>query len=169
MLNRIKNLVFFVYKKVEFSWTCVQNKRLPWQPWTCILILFARGGPKEQKISENQKNVSAIGQSVLKKLMSWGIIVLPIGLIGLNKKKSFHRWAVQRFSLERILKTHYSDKLWMNKEKITRTGFELATSGCAGALPTELTSHTLAVSLLWQCLCSGAPVGSHSTRPYTAL
>ena len=33
----------------------------------------------------------------------------------------------------------------------------------AGALPTELSSPTLAVSLFCQYLCSGAPVRSHET------
>ena len=34
----------------------------------------------------------------------------------------------------------------------------------AGALPTELSSPTLAVSLFCQYLCSGAPVRSHETK-----
>ena len=42
----------------------------------------------------------------------------------------------------------------MNKDKLTRAGFEPATSGLR-PLPTELTSPILAVSLFCQYLCSG--------------
>ena len=47
----------------------------------------------------------------------------------------------------------FFDQFWMDKEKFTRVGFE-PVDWCAGALPTELTSPILAVSLFCQYLCS---------------
>ena len=52
----------------------------------------------------------------------------------------------------------------MNKVKFTGAGLEPATPNWrAGALPTELYSPTLAVSLFFQYLCSGASVRSYGT------
>ena len=56
------------------------------------------------------------------------------------------------------------DKFGWTKKKILERDLNLRPPDWrAGALPTELSSPTLAVSLFCQYLCSGAPVRSHET------
>ena len=58
----------------------------------------------------------------------------------------------------------FLDKVGWTKKNLLERDLNLRPPDwCAGALPTELSSPTLAVFLFCQYLCSGAPVRSHKT------
>ena len=94
--------------------------------------------------------------STLRALDHYGPIVFPVQKLynvqGQNTGLPPYPWPALTPHVQKRSDFYYNikfvDKFWMNKDKFTRVGFEPATSGWrAGALPTELTSPILAVSL----------------------